>query len=1299
MSAQQGSSLPLAKRMLLLGIFVCLSLTLSTDGVRAQAVDDHGNYLNSATNLSLGSSVAGRIDPGDDVDVFKLDLSEQSGTTAVWIYTTGDLDTFGVLYDSGGNPFLFNDDSRIAGRWYNFHLRADLAPGIYYVGVSSFDETTAGDYILHAEAVTGPGSTISTATRLNLNAPTPGTIDTAGDADYFRLDLTETTNLYLYARSIYGEPVYGFLFDSRGNYVDVNHYLWDDSFLIRDDFGPGTYYIRVSTSEEVTSDPVPYTIHAYKEVDYPAFLQDCEAQTRALNDPQINDPLYGCQWHLNNRDGEDINVEPVWADGIKGEGVNVAVVDDGMYFTHEDLRDNVDASRNHDFTGGGNIYDPLEHHGTNVAGIIAARDNGIGVRGVAPRATIYGYNFLAESTAVNTANAMALNRDVTAVSNNSWGPPSGPGLGSVSSFWEQAVNAGVATGYGGKGVFYAFAGGNDHGEGGDSNLNEVANYHGVTAVCAVNDQDARSDYSEMGANLWVCAPSSGGAEYRGIVTTENSDRYVYDFGGTSASTPIVSGVAALLRQANPALTWRDLKLILAASARKNDAGNSGWEDGARKHGSDSAEDRYHFNHEYGFGVVDAGAAVDLARGWTNAPPLQSSTTWSSEQSVGIPDAPIIGNPTQVTQTLTLATGITFTEFVEVNVSFQHVSFRDLEIELESPSGAVSKLAVPFDTFSDDDPSTGFVRLHGAFRFGSARHLGEDPNGVWKMRVTDHIWVVDGTLDSWGIKVYGHTAAPTTTSLCASGGAVTDASNNPGLVSDCAVLLEGRDTLGGTSGSLNWSASTPMVDWDGVTVDGTSKRVTEVSLRNKGLTGTIPTHLGSLSALTRLDLITPTCDGGPCPDVNDHELNRLTGPIPASLGNLSSLQELSLHNNRLTGEIPPALDRLSNLQVLSLGLNQLTGTIPNELGSLTSLQVLSLWGNQLTGPIPTELGSLSNLEVLVLGLNRLTGTMPSALGDLVKLQRLVLWGNQFTGPIPTELGSLANLEVLSLSSNQLTGTISAELGSLSNLQELSLFQNRLTGEIPTELSNLSNLEVLYLSQNQLDGTIPAELGSLINLRELSLWDNRLSGEIPPELGHLTNLTVLYLSRNMLTGCVPAAWQPIADNDFAELGLPFCSGNAIPVFSDGAGKVITETDRSVAENTAAGQNVGAPVEATDADAGDTLTYSLGGQDAASFDINPATGQLMTRAALDFETKTSYRVVVKATDPSAASVTITVTITVTDEGTGSAVGDRFDANHNERVDREEVTTAIGALLFGGTPAVSREEVIELIGLFLFS
>ena len=767
MPAQRASPLPPVGRMLLLAVSVSLCFILSTGGAGAQTVDDHGGTFPTATPLPLGSSVAGRIDPGNDRDVFKLELSGASVITDVWIYTTGDFDTAGWLYDSNGGLLVSNDDLT-RGRENNFHLRAILPRGVYYVSVGG-DRTETGDYTLHAEAVTDSGSATGTAPLLNLDSPAAGTVDTAGDADYFRLDFTESINLVLYTRSVNSAPIDGHVLDTGGAEILVNIYpLFHEidggeerhGFKIQDDLGPGAYHIKVTTPDGISSHPVPYTLHAFEDTDYPDFIEECGAKTRSLNDPQIIDSLYGCQWHLNNRDGEDINVDSVWAGGNKGEGVNIAVVDDGMDYTHGDLAGNVDASRNHDYTGSGDIHHPFEHHGTKVAGVIAARDNAIGVRGVAPRATIYGYNYLADSTSLNAADAMTRNGVETAVSNNSWGPTGGPGLGRANSFWEVAVNAGTRTGYDGKGTFYAFGAGNSHLEGDNSNLNELANYYAVTAVCAVNDQDTRSAYSEMGANLWVCGPSRDrGKGYRGIVTTENSDRYVDDFSGTSAATPVVSGVAALLRSANPDLTWRDLKLILAASARKNDAGNPGWEDGARKYGSGSAADRYHFNHEYGFGVVDARAAVDLAKMWTNLPPLTNSSAGSGELDVRIPDPPATGHPTTVTQTLTLDTGIEFTEFVEINVSFRHGSFRDLEIDLESPSGTVSKLAVPFDTLSDDDDTVDFVPLRGPFRFGSARHLGEDPNGVWKLRLTDRFWIEDGTLGSWGVTVYGHGLTP------------------------------------------------------------------------------------------------------------------------------------------------------------------------------------------------------------------------------------------------------------------------------------------------------------------------------------------------------------------------------------------------------------------------------------------------------------------------------------------------------------------------------------------------------------
>ena len=799
------SSPPSAGKIVLFAVSLALCFIVITDRAGAQQADRHGDTFATATPLTLGSWIPGNIHGDDDWDVFKLDLSGELGTTDVWAYTTGEddtVDTVGGLYDSDRTLIAFNDDGFMRGGIRNFGLRRTVPPGIYYIVVVSY-EGEPTNYTLHVEAVTDPGSDPGAAARLELDSPAGGMIDATGDADYFRLDFTSPTHLIIEARSVNLTPIGADMIDANGREISANIYPLSvigsgfrrqHGFRILDDFGPGTYYVRVTAPGEIVPRPVPYTILTIEDTDYADFIEECEASTRSLNEPQIGDSLYGCQWHLSGSNERDINVESVWADGNKGEGVNVAVVDNGMYHAHEDLKDNVDTSLNYDYTGGGDIYQPFEHHGTYVSGIIAARDNDIGVRGVAPRASVYGYNLLAAAaTFANEVDAMVRNGVVTAVSNNSWGSLDGPWLGPANSFWEQAVDVGTTTGYNGKGTFYVFSAGNGHLLGDDSNLDEYVNYHGVTAVCSVDSRDGRAGYSEMGANLWVCAPANDrpgvlGGTF-GILTTEHSDRYERDFVGTSAAAPIVSGVAALMRGANPGLTWRDLKLILAASARKNDAGSSGWEDGAPKYRSASTTDRYHFNHEYGFGVVDAGAAVDLAKEWNNVPPLKISTAESGELDTQIPDAPNAGAPTTVTNTLTLDTDIGFVEFVEVKVSFRHGSFRDLEIELESPSGAVSKLTVPFDTYTDIIPAFSFVPLYGAFRFGSARHLGEDPNGAWKLQVTDHINIGDGILDSWSIIVYGHElppGPPTVDSIAPGPGALTVAWTAPIQTSGSAV---------------------------------------------------------------------------------------------------------------------------------------------------------------------------------------------------------------------------------------------------------------------------------------------------------------------------------------------------------------------------------------------------------------------------------------------------------------------------------------------------------------------------------
>ena len=171
------------------------------------------------------------------------------------------------------------------------------------------------------------------------------------------------------------------------------------------------------------------------------------------------------------------------------------------------------------------------------------------------------------------------------------------------------------------------------------------------------------------------------------------------------------------------------------------------------------------------------------------------------------------------------------------------------------------------------------------------------------------------------------------SVCVTGGAVTGVLS-AGIVSDCESLLAARDALAG-SGRLNWSASTPIKDWDGVTVGGTPSRVVGLSVNSRGLDGTIPAELGDLTGLRRLHLFE----------------NRLTGPIPAELGRLVKLQSLNLSDNRLTGQIPSQLGVLGELRSLVLQRNDLVGVIPSALGFLDDLVEADLSGNNLRGCAP------------------------------------------------------------------------------------------------------------------------------------------------------------------------------------------------------------------------------------------------------------------------------------------------------------------------------------------------------------
>ncbi len=479
-----------------------------------------------------------------------------------------------------------------------------------------------------------------------------------------------------------------------------------------------------------------------------------------------DDPLFSKQWHLKNTEqagndgipgivGEDINVEPVWSNCLesscRGEGVRIVVVDDGLEIGHEDLKANVVPGKSYNYSDEGADPSLGSKHGTSVAGIIAARDlNGVGVRGVAPRAELVGYNYLMEQTDENEADAMTRDAADNHISNNSWGVPDYRGiLFDSSALWRTAIDeTGHKVGRNGLGVIYVWAAGNGHaGDFSDnSNYDGYANYRGVIAVGSVNNSGQRSIDSEQGANLLVSAPGGEDCKKHGVVTTDNTGSGGYSaddytcFNGTSAAAPMVSGVAALILQANPELGWRDVHAILAHSARKNDPDQPDWKiNGAG----------LHVNHNYGFGVVDAEAAVLLAKNWDYLGAEKKFSIQADNVNKPIGD----NDGTSSDSILSVSSsGISQLEFVEIKFSAaDHTYSGDLEIILVNvTTGIESRLSEKHKC----DDRFGGCAPYDAWRFGSARHFGESADGDWQLIVRDKSSSDKGTFQSWGLTFYG-----------------------------------------------------------------------------------------------------------------------------------------------------------------------------------------------------------------------------------------------------------------------------------------------------------------------------------------------------------------------------------------------------------------------------------------------------------------------------------------------------------------------------------------------------------------
>jgi subtilisin family serine protease len=504
---------------------------------------------------------------------------------------------------------------------------------------------------------------------------------------------------------------------------------------------------------------------------------------QANSDFLPNDPLFKYQWYLKNDgsiedsvSGFDINVTSVWAKYAGTQNIKVSVIDSGIECDHPDLNPNLDMNNSIRFSDRSNNPSPTAEqlysdtagsaHGTSCAGIIGARGwNNKGVTGVAPFTSLVGFNAFSDPTDANFQEALA--KTTVDVSSNSWG-------GSGTTLYDDplsldGVETGIENGRNGKGIIYVFASGNEN-----SNAN-YSTLHGsryLINVSALESNGEKASYSNYGANVWISA--FGGSEYGGdnnfnIVTTDLTgmkegldSNYYYHFdapnnansngdyttnmNGTSSATPIVAGASALILQANPNLTYRDLKYILATTARKvhlnednEDMGIPYWVENARG-----------ITHSpiYGFGILDVASAVAKAETFENLSEeiILDKKTQSVEQNINsgaLSDS--------VSSTINISEDI-LVEHVTINLNmpnFTKVALNKLEVILTSASGTESYILYP-------NLQNTFVGTLNNWEFSTVAFLDETSKGSWVISVRDTRSGISYSTEfvSWSIQIFG-----------------------------------------------------------------------------------------------------------------------------------------------------------------------------------------------------------------------------------------------------------------------------------------------------------------------------------------------------------------------------------------------------------------------------------------------------------------------------------------------------------------------------------------------------------------
>lgn len=526
----------------------------------------------------------------------------------------------------------------------------------------------------------------------------------------------------------------------------------------------------------------------------------------------FEDPLLSMAWHIRNigdpafskdggEPGNDLNLLNAWTDGLTGSGITILISDDGIENTHEDLKRNyLSGGFSKDYTLSSPYYNDIsppktddDNHGTSVAGLIAAvAENGVGTKGVAPKAKIVSANFLTSAVIPGEAQLVDQAKGDYDIFNMSWGSPQNNLSDSIEPFKTQ-LRFGVLNNRSGKGSIYVKSAGNDffvlcNGSEktycvGNSNFDSDNNTPYTVLTTALNARGLAASYSSGGANVWI---SSFGGEFGmdspAMITTDRSGcakgvassstkgelefergaygnqycNYTAAFNGTSAAAPVLSGAIALLLESNPNLSWRDVKYILAKTATPVNFKTTGsiahpdpyvtvpsgyaWE---QAWVTNSAG--FNFHNWYGFGRVNVDGAVQYAKNYTSSFGALTQTNWIHDRaglSLIVPDNSAVGVSDSVTVNDSLKI-----EAVQLRIWITHPDISEIALELTSPARTKSIVINLNNSLQNISDYLGEVFLSNAF-------YQESSKGTWTLKVIDGKSGETGTVTHWSLNFFG-----------------------------------------------------------------------------------------------------------------------------------------------------------------------------------------------------------------------------------------------------------------------------------------------------------------------------------------------------------------------------------------------------------------------------------------------------------------------------------------------------------------------------------------------------------------